>query len=266
MHILVLDDNQLVVDGVLRILDRIDPNGVHIGTDSPSEALTIVKEEQIDIVFLDIEMPEVTGIEVAKKLEKINPIINIIFITGYADYALDAHKVHASSYLMKPITEDDVSEALSHLRYQKVQLSDNRIEVKCFGLFEVLCDGKPVEFKRKKTKELFAYLVDRKGATCDVDMIIGSLWPDEPASSSKQSLLRNLVADLRKSFREIGEEDIIIKTHNGLGLNTKKIDCDYYDYLGGDPTAIHKYSGEYMSQYSLGEVTRAYLDGNLNEI
>ena len=260
MHILVLDDKKLVVDGVLRILKRIDPNGEHWGTSDCSEALELIKEQQIDIVFLDIEMPEASGITMAKKMSKINPTINIIFITGYADYALDAHKVYASSYLMKPITEDDVVDALVHLRYQPMKKSDNKIEVRCFGVFEVLCNGKPVEFKRKKTKELFAYLVDRKGASCDVDMLIGSLWPDEPASASKQSLLRNLIADLRKSFREIGEEDIIIKMHNGLGLNTHKFDCDYYDFLRGDPKARHKYSGEYMSQYDLGEITRAYLD------
>ena len=81
MHILVLDDKKLVVDGVLRILKRIDPNGEHWGTSDCSEALELVKEQQIDIVFLDIEMPEASGITMAKKMSKINPTINIIFIS-----------------------------------------------------------------------------------------------------------------------------------------------------------------------------------------
>ena len=258
MKTIVVDDKQLVVDGVLRILKRIDEDGTHIGTIEPFEALKMVEEEHFDVAFLDVEMPEISGIDLAKKISEVDSRLNIIFITGYENYALDAHKVYASAYLMKPIREDDVRDALAHLRYQVGP--QKNIEVRCFGTFEVLYKGVPMEFKRKKTKELLAYLVDRKGAQCDADMMIGTLWPDEPNSASRQSLLRNLVADLRKTFRDVDEEDVVIKNHNGLSINTNKIKCDYYEYLKGEPSAMNKYNGEYMIQYSFGDFTQSILN------
>lgn len=258
MKTLVVDDKQLVVNGILRILNRIDPEGEHTGMIDPDKVEEWIEDNSADVVFLDIEMPEISGIELAERINKISPFTNIIFVTGYADYALEAHKVYASGYLMKPVREEDIVDALAHLRYE---INDSaNIEVRCFGNFEVLYKGVPLDFKRKKTKELFAYLIDRRGAVCDTDMIIGTLWPDEPKSASRQSLLRNLIADLRKTLRDLGEEDVLIKTYNGLAINTSKIKCDYFDYLKGNREALHKYNGEYMVQYEFASFTQSTLN------
>ena len=68
-------------------------------------------------------------------------------------------------------------------------------------------------------------------------------------NEDKPSYIRNLVADIIKSLKECGAESIIIKHFNGLAIDTKKIECDYYDYLNNEPYAVKKYRGEYMNQY-----------------
>ena len=261
MHTLIVDDRQLIVNSVKRILTKIDPDGVHTEFTSALKAAAFAKGNVIDVAFLDIEMPEMSGLDLAKKLQGINPLVNIIFITGYEEYAMDAHQLYASAFLTKPVTEKAVREALAHLRYRPKdkEVAEKKLKVKCFGSFEVFANGRPVEFKRAKTKELFAYLIDQNGSMCTSDSMIGVLWPDDPATDSKHSYLRNLVADMKSSLEKIDAVDVVRREHNTLGVVTEKIDCDYYRFLDGDPVAIHQFRGEYMTQYSFAAVTEANL-------
>lgn len=74
-----------------------------------SEALTCMQENPCDIAFLDIRMRSMTGLELARKLKDIHPKINIIFVTGYDEYAGEAMRLHASGYIEKPVTEEKFS-------------------------------------------------------------------------------------------------------------------------------------------------------------
>ena len=130
-----------------------------------------------------------------------------------------------------------------------------------FGNFEVFYNDRPVKFARSKTKEMFAYLVDRNGAMCSLDMIYGNLWPEEPVNMSKMSLIRSMLADMKQSFEALGLHDIVLKDRGSIGINVTKIDCDYYKYLKGDNLAANRFRGEYMEQYSFADVTRAELQG-----
>lgn len=78
--------------------------------------VTSFEKESFDVAFLDIEMPGMSGIELAKKLKDIKPYLNIIFVTAYTDYALEVHSLYVSGYLLKPIKKEDVVTALDNLR------------------------------------------------------------------------------------------------------------------------------------------------------
>ena len=120
--------------------------------------------------------------------------------------------------------------------------------------------GRPLDFSYSKTKEVLACLVDRKGALCSNDTIIGCLWQDEPADNRTKARLRKYIKDLKSVFSKAGVPEAIIHHERiGIGLNTNLIECDYLNYLNDDPVAIHQYHGEYMSQYSFAEETRAEL-------
>ena len=259
MQTLIVDDRSAIVSMMQRILTRLDPDGTHIGTTDPEEALRITAAQHIDAAFLDIEMPEMTGIELAGRIQKLCPLTNIIFITGYQEYMPDAFNLYASAYIMKPVTEHAVRDALLHLRNCISAPLSNRIRVQCFGNFEVFADGVPVKFTRAKSKELFAYLIDRRGAVCTNDMIIGNLWPDEGATQTRKSMARTVIAEMCTAFQQISAEDVISRDKGGVCVIPDKIDCDFYRYLAGDPHAIHQFIGEYMTQYDFASVTRANL-------
>ena len=265
MVTITVDDRQLVVTRVVNILTKIEPNCNHLSFTDTKQALQFASDNTVDVAFLDVEMPDMTGIELAKKLQELNSRINIIFITGYKEYMPEAFDLYASGYLLKPIREEDVRNSLAHLRYQVKDNETENVEkhydirVQCFGNFEIYYKDEVITFSRSRCKEIIAYLIDRKGTVCSNDMLMGTLWPDRVPNSSLKSMLRTLIADTRRVLEEYGIGDIIVKENGGLRIDVTKIDCDYYRFLDGDLRMERKYLGEYMSQYSFAEMTRAFL-------
>lgn len=128
---------------------------------SGEETLRFAKTEVCDIAFLDIELRDMNGLELAKGLKEVNGQMNIIFVTGFAEYALDAMQMYVSAYLLKPVNTEKILEAMQHLRNPvKVPKKDHRLKVQTFGNFDVFMNGQAVHFARLKSKELFAYLID----------------------------------------------------------------------------------------------------------
>lgn len=95
------------------------------------------------------------------------PLCNIVFLTGFSEYMPSAFEMHASGYVLKPFSQKKIEEVLQHRRYRFPDLSDRPVRVQCFGSFEVFVNGEAVRFKRSKSKELLAYLIDRKGIVFD---------------------------------------------------------------------------------------------------
>ncbi|MBO4375328.1 MAG: response regulator [Lachnospiraceae bacterium] len=258
MNTLTVDDRELVVNSMLKILNELDPNGCHKGTTRPSDALDLSLDTPLDIAFLDIEIPgQMNGLTLGKKLKKLFPRLNIVIITGYREYAIDAFELDASGYLLKPVTQAAVAHQLSVLRFKNMQSQDRKIRVRCFGTFEIFYNNEPLNFSYSKSSELLACLIDHKGALCSNDTLIGCLWPDEPATRQTKSRLRKYVKDIKDTFAKLEISDVIRHQERiGIGLDISRIDCDYYRYLQGDPLAIHQFKGQYMQQYSFAEETR----------
>lgn len=217
---------------------------------SCSAALDWAMDNTVDIAFLDISMRGMGGIALAEKLLDMQPDCSIIFCTGYTEYAIDAFSLHASGYLMKPITAEAVQKEIDHIKGQKAK--ERLLTVKCFGNFEVYFRYQPLSFKRTKTKELFAFLVDRNGAGVTTKQICAALWEDQLDDVKNQNYLYQLFGDLRATLREVGAESILMKTSSTYAIDTERLDCDYYSYLRGGRPAFR---GEYMTQYSWAEVT-----------
>ena len=216
------------------------------------------REDRPDVVFSDIRMPGTDGLELAVRIKTLSPDTKIIFVTGYSDYALKAFKVHASGYLMKPVLSEQIIEEIENLGYSQNQ-NDDKLCVQCFGNFEIFWNGKPLSFKRRQSKELFAYLIDREGATCTAEEVIAVLWEDESTLRNAKHNLRNLVSDLRTVFDEIGQTDILIRGSETIAVDRYMVDCDYYRMLDGDMSAVNAYRGEYMKQYIWAQMTEAKL-------
>lgn len=266
MYIIAVDDRKAIVVMLEKMLGKIDPGGEHRFYTDPLKVLDEL-DKPIDVAFLDIEMPGMDGTELAERITKRYPLCNIIFLTGFSEYMPTAFDMHASGYILKPFSQKKIEDALSHLRYRPVDTSDKPIKVQCFGSFEVFIKGEPVKFNRQKSKETLAYLIDRRGALCNMDMLIGNIEPERPNDDSTRSKIRVYLGDLIVTFLRLGFKNALIKRSGEFAVNTSLLDCDYYRCLEGDPYAISQYVGEYMTQYSFAEETRAMLEmkffGNL---
>lgn len=246
MLFLAVDDENLQLNKLVDALKEADPRCEILSFNNPLTAYEAVKQVRIDAAFLDIEMGGMNGVELAKKLKQINPNINIIFVTGYDQYAIDAYSIHASGYLTKPVSVERLKLELSNLRYpMPIKNDTNRLRVQCFGNFEAFYNNEAIRFSRSKTKEMFAYLVDKRGAMVSVKDLSIALFNEE-----KPSYIRNLVADLSKVLKTIGCEDCFVKHFNSYGIKISEVSCDYYDYLNNEPYAVKAYHGVYMQQYT----------------
>lgn len=252
MKIIALDDEELALEGLMDAIRASAPNAELHGFSYAEDVLAFIEDYACDVAFLDVEMAGLNGVELAEQLKLRNPEVNIIFATGFSSYQGSAFDIHASGYLMKPITAEKVKKELDNLRRPVPE--SKRMQVRCFGNFEVYLDGAPLEFKYQKTKELLAYLVDRKGALCTNGEIIANLFGDD----NHDAYLRSLRKDLLDTLETAGSADIVKQQRGRLGIVPEAIRCDYYDWCAGKRMG-NTYLGEYMAQYSWSEYTNAAL-------
>lgn len=260
MTIIAVDDEPHALRSMKRVIDKELTDCKAAYFDTAEDALEYAQNNQIDIAFLDVQIGAMDGLTLAKHLKDIYHKTNIIFVTGYSEYALDAHKLHSAGYLLKPITAQSLQVAMDNLRHPVAQVSDKRIRVKTFGNFEVFADGKPLSFNRLKSKELFAYLISREGAMCSNNEIIAAIWENKEYSENTQSQFRHLVADLTHTLESAGAGDLLIKRRGHLAVAPDGIYCDYFEVIRGNVDVLSSYKGEFMAQYSWAEFGNAYLE------
>lgn len=243
-------DDEILMLGALAAAVKASPDISEVFQFSGcDEALAFVKEHPVDIAFLDINMRGMGGLALAKKIIDFCPDCKIVFCTGHEEYAISAFKLHASGYLMKPVSAKDVQEEIDNII--GVRQRQKLLTVKCFGTFEVFAKGEKLTFKRSKTKELFAFLVDRNGAGVTVAEIGVALWENDEEQKN-HNYIHQLFRDLRQSLEAVGAEEIFERNNYFYSLNPEKLDCDYYAYL---KTGKPEFRGEYMAQYSWAEET-----------
>ena len=116
-EVIIVDDESILLSGAIPVLSKVMPNATITGFLRASEAIDYARKRHISIAFLDIELGNVDGISLCNKLVEINPIINVIFLTSYPEYAIKAWDTKASGFLVKPLQTQDVIEQLKKLRY-----------------------------------------------------------------------------------------------------------------------------------------------------
>ena len=116
-NVIMVDDNPVILNGGLQIIEQVLPNASVTGFTKPSEAVEYAKANPVALAFLDIEMGTVSGLDVCRELLEINPHTNVVYLTAYSDYSLDAWETGACGFMLKPITPEGVREQLKKLRY-----------------------------------------------------------------------------------------------------------------------------------------------------
>lgn len=252
MKFLIVEDERLTREDMIDVVRRAsDDAEIFSAADYPS-AMKIAEIETIDVAFVDIDLGGRSGIELVRSLQDLRHEINIIITTAYEQYAIEAFKLYVSGYLLKPVMEQDIELALRNLRNPVSSDEDEKkLKIVAFGNFDALYNDKPLRFRRSKSKELLAYLVCLRGASASSAQISAIIWDDYELKS--QHYLRNIFAELRRTLKECGLEDVLVHVHNSYAIDPTKVDCDYYDYLSGKLNGKIINTSAFMNQYSWAE-------------
>ncbi len=260
MTILAVDNSVDALKRVGEIVASLRPDAELLCYESGLNALAEARSREIDVAFLETDMPELNGLELGKYLKDLNPRINLIYLTHEPEYGYQAMALHASGYLIKPATRSGIQDELADLRHPETEKSRKRVFAQTFGNFELFVDGKPVDFKYTRTKEIVALLINNRGAQTTNGEIIAALWEDEGDPEKKASYLSNLRQDLQNTMTRLNLPGIIVKQRGSLGIAADKIECDLYDWLAKKKESKYNYMGDYMNQYSWAEYVHAELD------
>ena len=200
MNILAIDDEYYALELMKRALEEVAVGAKLYFCRDVKSALQTAAENKIDVAFLDIHMPEKDGIELARDLKMTNPKINIVFATGFSEHMKEGIDLRMSGYIMKPVTPEAVRVELENLRHPIEWSAEKRIKILTFGNFDVFVDGSPLKFDRKQSKEILAYLVDKRGTSATYSELAAMLWEDEEYDRTKQKNLQVYIASLVKTI------------------------------------------------------------------
>lgn len=266
MIALCVDDEYLPLEALRRAVEKSGDVTEVYAFEDELEALDWARVHAVNIAFLDIELHEMNGIQLAEELARIHPDISVVFCTSYEKYAVEAIGLHMDvGYLVKPFRASQVQAEIDHVKEKRFQA--RKLRVIAFGEFTVYAGEQPLEFRRTKTKELFAYLIDRRGAQIGASQLCLVLWENEKETEKQLDYLYHLISDLKATLAQAGAADVFHSGNQGYSVNPARIDCDFYQLLDQAPGASEYYTGEYMNQYSWAENTNAWLArefGNTN--
>ncbi|GAA3402314.1 response regulator [Paenibacillus hodogayensis] len=255
-------EKKLVVNGQIEVI------GKYLDVE---EALEAVTELSPDVIFLDIDMPGLSGIEAAELLAEKAPATSVVFITAYEEYALKAFELNAVDYLLKPVEDERLSRTVLRLssrmqsRMQsKQETEENRpAMLRCFQIMEFDLD-KPeaIPWRTTKAQELFAYLVHYRDSLVRKDVLLELLWPEVDVKRGNTQLY-TAVYQIRKTMDALGIDIRIVSFEKGyrLELNGMKLDVEEWergvmqekeirpDNLDRHYRLLDLYRGDYFAEY-----------------
>ncbi len=195
------------------------------------------------IICVDEDHPGVKDL-----LKKCRGLSDVEEASGFSSIieAVDYYNSHESDLLILDVDDDAP-----------------RVRVKTFGNFEIFIDGQVVKFHRSKSKEVFAYLIDRQGSGATRAEIFAALYEDDEYDRPKQKQLDVIIRSLKDTLREYHIEYTIEVLNGSLRVVPEKVDCDLYRFFEGDEEAATSYRGEYMSNYAWAMMTEAYIDQSM---
>lgn len=203
-----------------------------------------------DIAMLETTMNGNSGFHLAIHLNNTMPNCNIIFVTNHAQYALEAFRIHASGYLLKPVSTQNIRSELQHLRIPlHEEISSEKLIIRTFGSFEVFdAEHKPLHFSRSISKEILAYLVNANGAFVSTSDIASRVMMCGLNTDSSKKLSQ-YIHDLLKDLSLAGYENIVEKQRKKLRINRNAVECDLFHVLNGSMAQNAVLPNEYMVGY-----------------
>lgn len=240
---IIIDDEKIsimVMEKMLSGYDFIDNRESCLTAYAAIEAFD---KHRPDVAFVDINMPEKSGIELAKLFQSIKPDIKIVFVTADESFAVKAFELVAYDYLVKPLSHDRFKQlaerlhdsfrtvgssvpAAANIDHTDLADPDNKICIMTMGGFELKnSEGQTVKWRSEKTRELFALLYHNRGRSQTKNMLIDTIWPDhDPAKA--QHLLHNGIYYIRRALKEHGIDKQHILINSGYKMHLQNVFAD----------------------------------------
>lgn len=248
MKVLVVDDEQLAVRKLEKMLTDFGVFQEIVTFQNSMDARNFVKENPIDVAFVDIEMPGMNGMKLALEIQEICPNCNIVFVTAYEEYAIQAFEVQALDYVVKPITLKRLKNTVSRIvQDPPAPPKATVISGGMLHLFGELMYTNPDEhvllekWRTKKTKALFCYLLHYRNKIISRDMLIELYWPDIELKKAVVNL-HSTVYQLRKMLKSYSISLSIQRIGEGyqLELGTILTDVDVFKEMEQSLAPIHE--------------------------
>jgi two-component system LytT family response regulator len=272
VKVLLVDDERLALRQLVKMLQEltdIDIAGTSMDSVQAIEMATVLKP---DVIFLDIHMPEMSGLQAAVMLQEVCPSVEIVFVTAFDEYAIQAFELQAIDYILKPVQRERLVKTIQRLRLRlsssERQLpSAETVMIRCFPSIQI--DPKhlgtePIRWRTSKGQELFAYLLHHRGQLVRKSMLHEVLWPDLDIKKAT-SLLYTTIYQIRQSLKHAG---IVIPIHSisvgeGYSLDAARVrleseeweqSLDALEEITEERFPEHQrvldmYRGDYLSDY-----------------
>ncbi|WP_340021328.1 response regulator [Paenibacillus sp. FSL K6-1096] len=243
LRTIIVDDEQPSLKRLSRILSESGEIEVCQTFQNPLMAYEYVRENPVDVAFLDISMPEVHGMNLSRQIHELYPAMDIVFVTGYEEYALQAFDINATDYILKPVSAERVRQALDKIQRRPVRpQAEPMLEVYMFGGFKLVHPGpdrRPLKLRSPKTEELFAFLLYKRSVSRDE--IMDTLWSGFDSDKASNNLNSNLYY-IRKAISDSGLKVCLLAGRNEVQIVENSLSCDLYVFeqvlreirLGGD--------------------------------
>lgn len=227
----LIDDERPALRGLevmLKKHDNIEIAGLY---SDPLEGIERVGGIKPDVVFLDINMPQLSGLDAVSAILNNSPDTNIVFVTAYDEYAVKAFELDALDYLLKPVDFARLTVTINRMQKKKsestaVEKNEANLIIRCFGLFDVYFEGRaPIRWRAEKTKELFAFFLHNAQREISKDEILDALWQnDNPEKAVRQ--LYNGIYYIRKAMAEYGIDRKLLSIDRFYNLRLGDVDFD----------------------------------------
>ena len=267
MNTICVDDERQTLQETLAMCRQMPQISNVQGFTDPKEALRWAQDNPVELAILDIHMLGMNGLMLGQSLREQNGRMAILFVTAHPQYAVDAWALHPTGFVLKPLTRERLSDELDYALQWRARMAEKtdaaRVEVKTFGNFDLIVEGRKISFSRSKAKELLACLVDKRGIRMTRAEAFHRLWGEEEYSRSKQKMLDVIIRSLRKTLEDNGVGEILKIEQGTLRIVPETMDCDLYRLLNGDENSIREFQGEYMSAYTWASGTEGRIETKL---
>jgi len=231
MKAIIVDDEYYAMQGLKMELEDI--GGIEIAGmyENGTKMLDQIKEIRPDIIFLDIEMPQMNGFELFEKLVDTGCVPNIVFVTAYSHYAVKAFEINAIDYVIKPVTKNRLIKTLERIKPATAPEKKAALRINCFRHFSILDNGREINsgWRTCKAEELIAFLISEKGSFVSKEKIAEALWPEQGCKSALSNLYMAYYY-INKQGNKTGVRIPIESERGKMRINTEQIECDLLEF------------------------------------